>query len=133
MAGVFLSFAGADREVAREVVTKLGAAEVDVWWDETGIGWGDGGEHRASLGLPGGPKLCVTNLCVMDFHPQSKAMRLKSLHPGVTVETVRQSTGFEVLLPETEIPTTARPGKEELRILREEVDPTSMRLREFSQ
>jgi glutaconate CoA-transferase subunit B len=97
----------------------------------SGIGWGDGGEHRASLGLPGGPKLCVTNLCVMAFHPQSKAMCLKSLHPGVTVETVQQSTGFEVLLPEAEAPTTQAPSEEELRILREEVDPTSMRLREF--
>ncbi len=58
-------------------------------------------------------------------------MRLKSLHPGVTVETVQESTGFKVLLPEREVPITDPPGEEELRILREEVDPTSMRLREF--
>jgi len=75
----------------------------------------------------------VTNLCVMDFHPESKAMRLKSLHPGVSLETVRESTGFEVLLPEGDIPTTDPASSEELRILREEVDPTSMRLREFPQ
>jgi len=97
----------------------------------SGIGWGDGGRHRETLGLPGGPRLCVTNLCAMDFHPESKAMRLKSLHPGVTVETVQESTGFKVLLPEREVPITDPPGEEELRILREEVDPTSMRLREF--
>ncbi len=97
----------------------------------SGIGWGDGGSHREELGLPGGPRLCVTNLCVMDFHPESKAMRLKSLHPGVTVEAVQDSTGFEVLLPEGEVPITDQPGEEELRILREEVDPTFMRLREF--
>ena len=99
----------------------------------SGIGWGDGGDHREKLGLPGGPKLCVTNLCVMDFHPESKAMRLKSLHPGVSLETVQESTGFEVLLPEGDIPTTDPATAEELRILREEVDPTSMRLREFPQ
>jgi hypothetical protein len=58
-------------------------------------------------------------------------MRLKSLHPGVTLETVQESTGFEVLLPESDIPITEPPTAEELRILREEVDPTSMRLREF--
>jgi glutaconate CoA-transferase subunit B len=98
----------------------------------SGIGWGDGGDHRARLGLPGGPRLCVTNLCVMDFHPQSKAMRLKSLHPGVTIDAVLQATGFEILLPDGTIPTTAPPSVEELRILREEVDPTSMRLREFA-
>ena len=98
----------------------------------SGIGWGDGGTHREELGLPGGPRLCVTNLCVMDFHPESKAMQLKSLHPGVTVADVQDATGFEVLLPDGEIPVTASPTEEELRILREEVDPTSMRLREFS-
>lgn len=98
----------------------------------SGLGWGDGGEHRARLGLPGGPRLCVTNLCVMDFEPTSKGMRLRSLHPGVLVEDVQSATGFDVLLPDGDVPTTAAPTAEELRILREEVDPTSMRLREFS-
>jgi len=98
----------------------------------SGIGWGDGADHREKLGLPGGPKLCVTNLCVMDFHPQSKAMRLLSLHPGVGVEDVTAATGFELLLPEGDIAVTEQPTEEELRILREEVDPTAMRLREFS-
>lgn len=97
----------------------------------SGIGWGDGGTHREQLGLPGGPRVCLTNLCVMDFHPESKAMRLESLHPGVNVAAVQDATGFEVLLPAGEIPVTDSPTKEELRILREEVDPTSMRLREF--
>jgi hypothetical protein len=58
-------------------------------------------------------------------------MRLKSLHPGVTVEAVQAATGFEVLLPESEVPVTAAPDAGQLRVLREEVDPTAMRLREF--
>jgi hypothetical protein len=49
----------------------------------------------------------------------------------VTIGEVQESTGFEVLVPDGEIPTTGRPTEEELRILREEVDPTSARLREF--
>jgi len=97
----------------------------------SGIGWGDGAGHRQALGLPGGPRLCVTNLCVMDFHPDSKAMRLKSLHPDVSLEEVQEATGFELLLPDGEIPVTQAPGNDELQILREKVDPTSMRLREF--
>ena len=97
----------------------------------SGIGWGDGGDHRERLGLPGGPQLCITNLCVFDFHPESHRMRVASLHPGVTVEEVQEATGFEVLVPDGEIPTTDRPTEVELRILREEVDPTSARLREF--
>ena len=97
----------------------------------SGMGWGDGGDHRASLGMPGGPRLCITNLCVFDFEPASKRMRLASLHPGVSVADVQAATGFEVLLPTGEVPATARPSAEELRILRTEVDPTGARLREF--
>ena len=97
----------------------------------SGIGYGDGGDHRTRLGFSGGPQLVVTNLCVMDFHPESKRMRLKTLHPGVTVDDVQAATGFEVLMPDGEVGETALPTDSELRILREEVDPTSMRLREF--
>ena len=97
----------------------------------SGIGWGDGGGHRASLGMPGGPQLCITNLCVFDFEPESKRMRLASLHPGVSVEQVQAATGFEILLPSGDVGTTARPTAEELHILRTEVDPTGARRREF--
>ncbi|MCY3560831.1 MAG: hypothetical protein OXH20_06630 [bacterium] len=97
----------------------------------SGLGWGDGGDHRASLGLPGGPRLCVTSLCVFDFEPETKRMRLASLHPGVSVEDVQSATGFEVLLPAGEVPITAQPSAEELHILRTEVDPSGARRREF--
>ena len=97
----------------------------------SGIGWGDGGDHRARLGLPGGPQLCVTNLCVFDFDPDSKRMRIRSVHPGVTVEQVVEATGFELAPSPGGVPETDAPTDEELRILREEVDPTGARLREF--
>ena len=97
----------------------------------SGIGWGDGGDHRARLGLPGGPQLCVTNLCVFDFDPDSKRMRIRSVHPGVTVDQVVEATGIELAPSADDVPETDAPTDEELRILREEVDPTSARLREF--
>lgn len=97
----------------------------------SGIGWGDGGDHRQRLGMPGGPQLCVTNMCVFDFEPRERAMRLRSVHPGVTVSDVRSATGFEVLLPDGEVPTTAAPTDTELRLLRDDIDPGGMRLREF--
>jgi glutaconate CoA-transferase subunit B len=99
----------------------------------SGIGWGDGGDHRARLGLPGGPQLLVTNLGVFDFEPESKRMRVRSLHPGVEFGQVQEATGFE-LLPAAgggDPPVTPAPTAEELRVLREEVDPTGARLREF--
>jgi glutaconate CoA-transferase subunit B len=97
----------------------------------SGMGWGDGGDDRERLGLPGGPQACVTNLCVFDFEPTTKAMRLASVHPGVCVDDVRAATGFEVVVPDGEVPVTAAPEAEELRLLREEVDPTGARRREF--
>ena len=58
-------------------------------------------------------------------------MRIRSLHPGVTADEVQAATGFEVVVPAGAIPETPLPTAEELRILREEVDPTGARLREF--
>ena len=98
----------------------------------SGLGWGDGGDHRHELGFAGGPRLCVTDLCVMDFHPETKAMRLRTVHPGVTVGDVQAATGFDLVIARETVPETAVPSATELRILREDVDPTSMRLREFA-
>ena len=66
--------------------------------------------------------MVFTELAVLDFEPESKRMRLKSLLPGITVEKVIQETGFELLFHE-KITTEKEPTKEELRVLREEVDP----------
>ena len=87
------------------------------------VGWGEGGaDARQRLGLPGGgPKYCVTPLCVMDFTEDEKRLRLKSVHPGVTVAQVLAQTGFELVVP-AEVPTTLLPSDEELQVLRTRVD-----------
>ena len=87
------------------------------------VGWGQGGaDARARLGLPGGgPRYCVTPLCIMDFTDEEKRLRLRSVHPGVTVEQVRAQTGFKLVIPD-EVPVTAAPSVEELRVLRSRVD-----------
>ena len=93
------------------------------------FGWGNGGaDARRKLGLPGGgPKYVLTPLCVMDFDDESKQMRLKSLHPGVDAATVRDNTGFELVIP-SQVPTTPAPTAAELSLLRTRVD-TAGRLR----
>jgi glutaconate CoA-transferase, subunit B len=96
----------------------------------SGIGYGDGPGHRERLGLPGGPLLAVTNLCVMDFAPDTRRMRLRSVHPGVGVDDVRAATGFEVQV-EGDVPTTPEPSAEEVAIIRR-IDPTGMRKREMA-
>jgi glutaconate CoA-transferase, subunit B len=95
----------------------------------SGLGYGDGPGFRESLGLEGGPRACVTNLCVMDFHPDSRRMRLRSVHPGVTAEQVIEATGFELVL-EGDVPVTPPPSPEEVEAIRR-VDPGGARKREF--
>ncbi|RMF97013.1 MAG: CoA-transferase subunit beta [Gammaproteobacteria bacterium] len=99
----------------------------------SGAGYLGGGSERAELGLAAGPELVVSNLAVMDFHPDSKRMRLRSLHPGVGLAEVRAATGFELLLPDGEIPRTAAPTVAQVRLIRERIDPAGMRKREFRQ
>jgi glutaconate CoA-transferase subunit B len=89
----------------------------------SGFGYGSGPGSRAALGLAEnhGPKLVITNLAVMDFDETTKKMRLKSLHPGVTVDQVQQNTGFELLIPKN-VPETSLPNADELRLLRTRID-----------
>src|SRR5262249_38082335 len=65
-------------------------------------GFGEGGaDARTKLGLPGaGPRFCITPLCIFDFEEQTKRMRLKSVHPGVSVEQVLANTGFQPVVPD---------------------------------
>ena len=96
------------------------------------VGWGEGGaDARQRLGLPGGgPKYCVTPLCVMDFTEDEKRLRLKHVHPGVTVADVQARTGFELVIPD-EVTTTPPPSAEELHVLRTRVDPAGVLRRLF--
>jgi glutaconate CoA-transferase subunit B len=84
-------------------------------------GWGRGNGDREKLGLPGGPKYCVTPLCVMDFDEETKRLRLKSLHPGVSEKDVVEQTGFELIIPK-DVPETPKPTARELEILRTRID-----------
>ncbi len=94
-------------------------------------GYLDGGDARKRLGLEGGPQLVISNLAVMDFHPENKKMRVQSLHPGVTVDKVQDATGFELLMPDGAIPETRPPSKAQVKLIREVIDPDDMRKRGF--
>jgi glutaconate CoA-transferase, subunit B len=87
-----------------------------------GPGHMEGGDSRERMGLPpGGPKLVLSPLGVFDFEPASKAMRVKSINPGVTLQQIRDATGFDLVVEDSP-PTTALPTNEELKILRTLVD-----------
>ena len=96
-------------------------------------GYLGGGDERERLGLTGGPELVVTNLAILDFEPTSKRMRLRSVNPGVTVEQVQAATGFELVLPDGAVPQSPVPTAEQVRLIRDVIDPDRMRKREFGQ
>jgi len=74
----------------------------------------------------------ISNLGVFDFDSPDHSMRLRSVHPGVTVDSVREATGFELVVPD-DVPETRAPTDEDLRILREVLDPQGMRDREVGE
>jgi glutaconate CoA-transferase subunit B len=86
---------------------------------------GPGAREEAGLPRDTGPAYVVTTLALMDFEPESKRMRLKATHPGVSVEDVVAATGFELIIPE-KVESTEPPSAEELRLLREEIDPEKL-------
>ncbi len=67
----------------------------------------------------------VTNLCVCDFGTPDHRMRLRSLHPGVDVVDVVAATGFDLVVP-GDVPETRQPTGEELRWIREVIDPLGL-------
>ncbi|HEX4862742.1 MAG TPA: CoA-transferase [Acidimicrobiales bacterium] len=96
----------------------------------TGVGWdravAAGGATLEYFDL----RRVVTNLCVFDFEGPDHRMRLSGVHPGVTVEDVLGATGFEpALAPEVE--ETRSPTDEELRLIREVIDPQDLRSSEI--
>lgn len=70
-----------------------------------------------------------TDLCIFDF--TGGGARLRSLHPGVTLEQVRDQTGFAFSAPEA-VPDTPVPDPDALRLLREEIDPLGICRVEFA-
>ncbi|MFG6592747.1 CoA-transferase [Sulfitobacter sp. 1A12157] len=88
----------------------------------TSPGYLDGPESFAAAGLKGGPHLCVSPLATMDFDQDSLRMRIRSVHPHSSVEEVVENTAFDLgVHPKIEV--TLAPTRDELRLLREKVDP----------
>jgi glutaconate CoA-transferase, subunit B len=84
----------------------------------TSMGHGEGGDHRARLGLKTkGPTRLITDLCVFTPDPVTKEMTVVSLHPGVTREKVQENCGWPVTFA-TDLVETPPATAEELSVLR---------------
>ncbi|MHB1952434.1 MAG: CoA-transferase [Sulfobacillus sp.] len=84
--------------------------------------------RKASL-QPGNVRL-LTNLGVFQFDIDAMCFRLMSVHPGVTVEHICEQTGGEFLVDQA-LAVTPSPSAEDLRLIREEIDPFGLRHLEF--
>jgi acyl CoA:acetate/3-ketoacid CoA transferase beta subunit len=103
----------------------------------TGVGW----DRAAAVGEKEARffdlRYVVTNLAVLDFGGPGHTMRLLSLHPGVTVEAVREATSFPLAMPDdgpdvADVPETRVPTDDELRLIREVIDPAGLREKEVA-
>jgi glutaconate CoA-transferase subunit B len=83
------------------------------------MGHGEGGEHRARLGLKTkGPTKLVTDLCILEPDPLTREMSVTSIHPGVTRAQIADSTGWPVRYA-GKVGETPPPTTHELAVLRE--------------
>ncbi|MFI1012268.1 CoA-transferase subunit beta [Streptomyces sp. NPDC020965] len=106
--------------------TRVFVPEVDV---VCGVGY-----DRAAAAGPSATRFhriprVVSNLGVLDFATPDHTMRLASRHPGVTVDQIREATGFPLAIG-ADVPYTREPTAPELRLIREVLDPDALRERE---
>jgi acyl CoA:acetate/3-ketoacid CoA transferase beta subunit len=74
-------------------------------------------------------RVVVTNKAVLDFATPDHSMRVRSLHPGVTLEEVVEATGFPLVIPD-DLPASRLPTEDELQLVREVLDPLGLRRNE---
>jgi len=75
------------------------------------------GPRKDGVYRPGGPHALLTRLCLFDFDRAKGRFRLRSVHPGHSVEEVRDETGFDFDSPAA-VPTTPTPDAATLALIR---------------
>jgi len=85
----------------------------------TSVGFLDGGDARRRARMPGkGPTAVITDLGILTPDPASKELTLTSIHPGVTIDQVKEETGWNLKVAE-KLETTRAPEIHELAALRD--------------
>lgn len=95
----------------------------------TSPGYIDENNPREEYGMPGrGPVLVITDLGVYTFSKETHEMILTEIHPGVPISAIQENAGWEVKIGDS-LAKTKAPSMEELRIIREDLDPDKIYLR----
>lgn len=98
------------RHSVRNLVAELGFT--------TSVGHGSGAGERQRLGLSGrGPVAVITDLGILRPDPETAELSLTDLHPGVTIDQVRDATGWPLRLGDA-VRVTEPPTGAELAALR---------------
>jgi glutaconate CoA-transferase, subunit B len=85
----------------------------------TSVGYGVGGGDRERFGFRGaGPRAVITDMGILEPHPETRELVQTHLHPGVTLAEARAATGWELAVSPT-LSRTAAPTEEEIAALRE--------------
>jgi acyl CoA:acetate/3-ketoacid CoA transferase beta subunit len=89
-------------------------------------GYLQGYDSREEIGLPksSGPYRVITQLGVYGFDDNTKKMKLISLHPGISLDQIKDNSSFDIIIPR-KISVTKPPTANELKILKI-IDPTGM-------
>jgi glutaconate CoA-transferase, subunit A len=87
-------------------------------------------EERTRAALQPGKVRLISDLGMFELDPEQKRFRLASIHPGVSLDKIKAQTGGDFLIAEP-LPHTEAPSEDDLRLIREEVDPFGIRQLEF--
>jgi len=86
---------------------------------------GPGSRERAGLPKGSGPYRVITQLGLYGFDDETKRLKLISIHPGVTIEQIKENSEFDIIIPEN-VPVSPEPSEEHLQILRQDIDPAGI-------
>lgn len=107
----------------RTLVDRVDYVTTPGWWCPDNSKPGREFVRRETLGLTGGPRAIITNLCIMKFDENGVAY-VDTYYPGVTLEQIKENTGFDIDVSRAKLadPIT----DEEVIFLREKVDPFNL-------
>jgi glutaconate CoA-transferase subunit B len=86
---------------------------------------GPGGRERWGLPADTGPSVIITNKGVMRFDPETREAYLVTYHPGNSIDEIVENTGWDLKVAD-DVGETEPPSAEELRVIREVIDPGRM-------